>query len=260
MTLKNLIKAEFVMLWGELKNYYLNYIFYNLSILIAFIGLFYSFRNNKSQSSLLLLFGLVTWQLCSTAISYMAGVIQDEAMMGTLEQIFMTRTSVIGVFASKIVVNCTFCVCKAMIIFIICSLVFNVQNNILTLGYKNLFIILIMILCVISFYTLGLVFGGLTLYFKKVQPVCNVFTYILLFFTGITTSVSGLPKIIQSISYCIPITWANRCFDQIVNKGLSYSNDMIFLLLNVAIYTFLGYIAFTHCIKKAKKLGKLGQY
>ena len=96
-----LMKAECVMYLGELKQYWVNYVFYNISLLIMFMGLFYSFGATEpiNSGAVAMLYGLVAWQLCTSELSYFANVVEEEAMMGTLEQIFMTRTSVLKVFA-----------------------------------------------------------------------------------------------------------------------------------------------------------------
>lgn len=263
MTFLNLIKAELVMLYGEIKNYYLNYIFYNISILFTFIGLFYAFSNKGDKEALLLLFGLVTWQMSTSAINYLTYVIQDESLLGTLEQIFMTRTKVTEVFASKIIVNCLFNFIKAIILFIICMFVFGVGNTILGLGVKNILIMIIILITVFSFYGLGLMFGGISLYFKRVQSVCNTFTYLFLFFTGITIPIENLPKVIRPVSYVFPITWATRSIGEIVNSNtfniFGSFNILVFIIV-VITYFIIGYTFFKYSINKAKDQGKLGQY
>lgn len=263
MTIVNLIKAELVMLYGEIKHYYLNYIFFNISLLFIFTGLFFSFNDRGDIQSLVLLFGLITWQMCNSAISYLSYVIQDESMLGTLEQIFMTRTTIFQVFASKVLVNCLFNFIKALILFTICMLIFGVGTITLSLGIKNIAIITIILITVLSFYMLGLMLGGLSLYFKRVQAICNTLTYLFLFFTGITIPIENLPRIIQPISYALPITWASKCIQEIATKGLStfyISRNLIGFLISVSIYCIIGYLSFNQSVKRAKDLGKLGQY
>ena len=73
-----------------------------------------------------MLYGLVAWQLCTSELSYFANVVEEEAMMGTLEQIFMTRTSVLKVLTGKFVVTFLFDICKAVILFSLCALAFGI--------------------------------------------------------------------------------------------------------------------------------------
>jgi ABC-2 type transport system permease protein len=259
----SLVKAEIVMLIGELKEYSLNMIFYNLSLLILFVGIFYSFNNGIQRESLALLFGLITWQLSSSALNYMSYVVQDESLLGTLEQIFMTRTSIFSVFTSKIIVNFIFSIIKATLIFLICLFIFHAQDTFFNLGILNLHIITIILFTVLSFYMMGLMFGGIALFFKRVDSVVQVITYILLFFTNITIPIESLPEVIKPISYCIPISWEMNCIKLILENNTSsnvYYTNLIGLIISSMVFILIGCLSFNKCIKKAKNMGKLGQY
>ncbi len=82
------------MLIGEIKQYYLNYIFYNTGMVILFFGLFYNYYSEADDTKVLaMLICAILWQICTNGLQYLCYLIQDEAMMGTLEQMFLTRTS-----------------------------------------------------------------------------------------------------------------------------------------------------------------------
>ena len=92
--MRRLIKAEWTMLMGEIKQYYLNYIFYNAGMVILFFGLFYNYYYEASDTKVLaMLICAILWQICTNGIQYLCYLIQDEAMMGTLEQMFLTKTN-----------------------------------------------------------------------------------------------------------------------------------------------------------------------
>ena len=116
MNFINLVKAEFVMLIGELKHYYFNYIFYNIGILLFFIGIIHNF--DESNGIIMTLVGLVFWHSIISSMSYICNVIQDEALMGTLEQLFLSETPILEIFFSKIIVNLVFIVVKVAILFL----------------------------------------------------------------------------------------------------------------------------------------------
>lgn len=263
MKFKKLIKAEWVMLIGEVKQYLFNYIFYNIGLFFVFIGLFYAFKQDGTKDATVLLYGLIIWQLCNTAINYLSNVIQDESMLGTLEQIFMTRTSVFSVFFSKLIVNLVFGMIKIAIVFILCVFIFDVQDILVNLGIINIYIFIITIITVFSFYCLGLLFGGMALFFKRVNSFCSMLTYLLLFFTNITVPIESLPALIQPISYAIPITWAVRLINLLVFGAADTSIitiNFIGFIITSGLYLVGGVIAFNLSIKRAKELGKLGQY
>ncbi|MDU2709915.1 MAG: ABC transporter ATP-binding protein, partial [Finegoldia magna] len=118
-----LIKAEILMLYGELKHYYFNYIFYNLGIVIFFIGIIKNF--DFKDNVILQIVSLITWHIITSSISYLCNVIQDEAVMGTLEQLFLSKANILKIFLSKVIVNVMFTLAKSIILFCICLLVFH---------------------------------------------------------------------------------------------------------------------------------------
>lgn len=259
MKLNKLIKAEIIMFAGEVKSYSLNYLFYNLGLLLIFIGIFFSVNIDGNVNSLAFLYGLISWQLCNSALSYVSGVIEDEAVMGTLEQIFMTRTKGIYVFIVKIFIAFIFNLAKAIVLFIICALVFDVWDVIYSAGSRNFLIVLITSFVVLSFGMLGLSFGGLSLFKKKIQPFLNMVSYVLLFFSGITSSLDEMPTWIKAVSKLLPLTWLQELIKSILAGRLIINQIVIVMALSI-LYSFLGYVTFKCFLNKARREGKLGHY
>ncbi len=259
----DLVKAECIMLKGEIKQYYMNYIFYNIGLIVMFIGLFYSLEyDSNSKEGAVLLIGLVLWQLCTSALSYLPFVVSDEATMGTLEQIFMTRTNIKIVLLSKALVSFSFNLFKALLLFIICTFIFGNTNVFLSMGYKNIYILLIIIITTTSFYMLGLLVAGLALFFKRVGSVVNILNYIILFFSNITIPASSLPIAFKGISYFISVSWAMEIIRAIVYENIHNTSYYVLIgfISSTICFTFIGLIGFKMSLDKAKNLGKLGHY
>ena len=259
----NLLKAEIVMFVGELKQYYLNYVFYNLGLVTMFIGFFYSFNQNSNQKeAAILLIGLITWQLCTSGFTYFVGVIEDEALMGTLEQIFMTRTSIYKVLFSKALVTSLFNLLQAFLIFAICLVFFRCGGVFLGLGVKAVYICIVIVFTLISFYLLGLFAAGLALFYKRIQSVAQIINYVLLFFANITVDIQTLPAALQPIGYVVPIGWAMRIVRGLVlHDGIYIApGDVTGLVLSTVCFGLVGYVGFRISLKRAKKFGKLGHY
>ncbi len=264
MSFFEIIKAEFLMLKGEVKQYYINYVFYNLGLITMFIGLFYSLDYNpNSTEGAVLLVGLVMWQLCTSALSYFSYVITDEATMGTLEQIFMTRTSIIMVLFAKAIVSFSFNILKAIALFLVCCIFFQNINIFILLGVNNIFTMLIVLLVVLSFYILGLFVAGLALFYKRVGSITQIINYMLLFFANITAPISSLPTFIQPVAYVIPVSWGMDLIRSIiVNNSISsvkYST-LIFFVVSILCCGVIGVVGFILSLKRAKESGKLGHY
>lgn len=259
--ISKIIKAEFTMLLGEIKQYYLNYIFYNLSILILYFGLFYNFfKDSSSETILSALICLVLWQICSNSLQYLCYVIQDEAMMGTLEQIFLTKTSFISILLAKSLVNMMFVLFKGLISFILCVVLFGKIEILAILDVFDVALIfLIFIVTTFAFYCLGAIFGGLSLYFKRVSSLLNVFDYFLLLFTGVISTIDSYPVVFQSLLKLIPITQANNLIYAVCAGQVEIGSFILFSVL-IVVCVAISNAVLVLLLNRAKANGKLGQY
>lgn len=247
-----LIKAETLMLFGELKTYSLNYVFYNVGLIVLFTGLMYNYG-----SSIAMLLSLVLWHATTSSTSYLSSLISDEAMMGTLEQIFLTKTKIQMIMFSKVFVNLLFTLVKSIILLTISSLFFINKLNFELSFIDILFIIIIYIFTILTFYFLGEIFGGLSLYYKRISSILSVFTNILLLFSGVFSSI----ELNNAMFYVTPLPSSIRLISMVINKNYEQLFQVLvtFILL-VFVYIISGMIIFNLYIKKAKKDGKLNQY
>ena len=78
----------------------------------------------------------------TSALTYISSVIEEEAMLGTLEQMFMTRTNIIYIYTAKIIVNLAFNIVKALISFLIVIILFGFWNDFINIGFGNILIMM----------------------------------------------------------------------------------------------------------------------
>ncbi len=259
--MRKIIKAELIMLIGEIKQYYVNYIFYNLGMIILFCGIFYNYFSDKNDNLVLaMLISAVLWQISTNAIQYYSYLIQDEAMMGTLEQMFLSKTSFHKIIISKTIVNMGFVIIKGGFLFLVCMLFFCKQLSDIHIN----FIQLLMILCIFSvtvivFYGIGGLFGGLSLYFKRISAVINVINYFLLMFTGILKDPMTYAKNFAICIRLLPITNANILIGEILANETK-KVDILCFVISCLIFLLAGIVGMNTMIKLARKDGKLGQY
>lgn len=251
--LNKLIKAEMLMLYGEIKHYFFNYIFYNLGIIIMFVGIIKDF-NFKSDAALQIT-ALISWHIIASSLSYLCDVIQDEAVMGTLEHLFLTKTNILKIFISKVIVNIVFTMLKASIMFILCFLIF--LSRISEPIHPSFFLIVFIVeLVIASFgYSIGLLMGGLALYFKRISSFVQVITNILLFFSGILINI---PKT-EALYYIIPVPSAMNIIKGALYGGID-GNDILIFLINIFIYIVISIFIFNKLMLKTKYDGILGHY
>lgn len=259
--MRRLIKAELTMLAGEIRQYYLNYIFYNAGMVILFLGLFYNYYHEAQDTKVLaMLICAVLWQICTNGIQYLCYLIQDEAMMGTLEQMFLTKTSFFSILFSKTVVNLLFVVLKGFLLFSVCALLFRKIPMLLSASpVKYVWIVLIVIITAFSFYCIGGVFGGLSLYYKRISSILNVVDYFLLMFTGIIGDIDSYNVVFRYVIRLLPVTNANILINGILGNDVK-SADIVLFVGTVLAFSVAGIVVLNLLIQRAKKEGKLGQY
>lgn len=259
--MRRLIKAEWTMLIGEIKQYYLNYIFYNTGMVILFFFFFYNYYSEADDTKVLaMLICAILWQICTNGLQYLCYLIQDEAMMGTLEQMFLTRTSFFSILFSKIFVNMIFVILKGIILFFICAVLFHKVSMLMSVGLlKYIEIVTVIIITVFSFYCIGGVFGGLSLYYKRISSILNVVNYFLLMFTGIIGDINSYNVFLRYIIRIIPVTNANILINEILSDHVKLQ-DVLLFAETVLIFFVGGNVVLNLLIKKAKREGKLGQY
>ena len=133
MKIFSLLKAECSKVFGDIKIYYINYIFGNLNVFFMFFGLFYAFsKNNQTDTSkLLFLFGLMYWYFGVHAIDLISILIEEEIEQGTLEQLLLTRTSLSISLAFRIIAQILFDLFKGIFVFFICMVSFKIDFSIL---------------------------------------------------------------------------------------------------------------------------------
>lgn len=242
-----------LMLYGELKHYYFNYIFYNLGMIIFFIGLIKNF--NFKEHIILQIVSLITWHIITSSLSYLCDVVQDEAVMGTLEHLFLTKTGILKIFLSKVVVNILFTLFKSILMFIICMLVFSKQVSIpITVSFVSV-TVLIEIIMATAGYSFGLVLGGIAFYFKRISSFVQVITNLLLFFSGILINIDRG----NILYYILPIPSGMNIIKGAIFGNLQGHDVIIFLMITI-VYILCSLLFFKKLLNRTKMDGVLGNY
>ena len=118
-----LLRAECLRVFGDVKNYWFNYLLGNLNVFFMFFGLFFTFPKNQGASldKLLFLFGLMYWYFGTHAIDLVSLLMEEEIEQGTLEQLLMTRVPLAISFGFRIAAQVLFDLCKG-VLFYVCGL------------------------------------------------------------------------------------------------------------------------------------------
>ena len=205
------------------------------------------------------LLGLALFSFLGTGLSGLAGQVSWEQVTGTLEAVLATplRPSALAVGLS---LSGVLYACGEMAGYLLLGgLLLGAP-----LGNLNLLsAVVILLLAVISFNSLGLLAASVIVVFKRGNPVAWIFQGIAGLLGGVYFPVEVLPKWLQAISALIPVTYAVRGLQLAVYQGASVSalrGEIFSLALLAAVLLPLGLFSFAAAIRRAKRDGSLAHY
>ncbi len=148
-----------------------------------------------------------------------------------------------------------FVILKGIILFFICAVLFHKVSMLMSVGLlKYIEIVTVIIITVFSFYCIGGVFGGLSLYYKRISSILNVVNYFLLMFTGIIGDINSYNVFLRYIIRIIPVTNANILINEILSDHVKLQ-DVLLFAETVLIFFVGGNVVLNLLIKKAKRKG-----
>jgi ABC-type polysaccharide/polyol phosphate export permease len=111
----------------------------------------------------------------------------------------------------------------------------------------------------------SLILGGLTLRFRRIEILKELFQLVVLIFGGVFISLDRLPGWMADIARVLPLTpgvetLRKTLLDGVPLATLAKDGTLLWLIGNAAAYLVLGIAVFRWCELLAKREGTLGQY
>ena len=122
-----------------------------------------------------------------------------------------------------------------------------------------------LVLLVLGSVGYSLILGGLTLLFKRLEILKEVFQVVVLIFGGVLISLEHMPGWMATIARFLPLTpgvdvLRKTLLDQVSLGTLAGDGTLLWLVGNAVAYLLLGIVVFRWCERIAKRRGTLGQY
>lgn len=194
-----------------------------------------------------------------TGLGSFSGNIREEQMMGTLEAMMVTSTGVSRIILFSSLWDFIFTSIRAVIYLLVGIFLFNID-----MGNANLFAALIvLILTVVCFSSMGIISASLIMIFKQGDPVSSIFSTASGFLGGVFYPIAILPGWLQNLSYILPITYSLRAMRHALLQGYSLealSTDIFALIIFSIIMLPLSMLSFRYAIRRVKVDGSLTQY
>jgi ABC-2 type transport system permease protein len=202
------------------------------------------------------LIGIAITDYLTVSLNSFASEIRNAQMMGTLEALLVTPTSVPTILFSSSLFSFMLTSIRIVVYLAYGVAVFGLQ-----LHFTNIpLLILIMFLTILSFAGIGLISAGFILIFKQGNPLNWIMATASGVLGGILYPVSVLPAWLQPFSHVLPITYALETIRQILLNGSTFGDvyrEVMILMLFCVTLLPAGLIFMRYGLKRARKDGSL---
>lgn len=206
-----------------------------------------------------LLIGIALADYFTVATSSFASEIRGAQVVGTLESLLMTPTSISTILLSSFLYKLLYTSLRILMYFLVGTLVFGASINL-----SNMAAILItFILVLLPFIGIGLLSASFIIVLKQGSPISFIVSMSSGLLGGVLYPVQVLPDWIEPFSQLLPITHGLEAMRQILinNEGLVEISQQLFILLCFSLVLMTAGIAsIITAVRIARKEGSLLHY
>ncbi|MFC4557557.1 ABC transporter permease [Virgibacillus kekensis] len=253
----SVLKANTMMEFIELKRYKANTISLLLTFYIIFIAMMFGIQviGDPSQADTNIQFVIVNyifWYFAMMVLQSIGWTISDEAMKGTLEQLFMSPISPWKIFLARM-----FGMISNHFVLVVFLLFVSMATAGQWLNLNPVAIIPILILTLASMVGTAYIIAGMALIFKQISAFLQILQFIIAALTFVPLSVA--PYMVLA-----PFVKGVDMTRQVMIEGYVLTDftvaDFVWLIGNAIVYGIIGIAIYIACEKYAMKKGLLGHY
>lgn len=203
--------------------------------------------------------GMVLWDVVSTALWGIGNSIRSEQQLGTLEQLLLTNANRAILFTRRLASRMLGFATSTAYMYIFLQLFFG--KPIIVVNLPG--VILLLIIAAATATGFGLVYGAVVLWIKNPGPLSNILQFVLIGLSGIFYPIARMPAIIQYAAYAIPFTYLA---DLLRHEAMGTPTllqpilEYALLMTYTAALNAVGYVILLKIEERMKRVGKLGVY
>lgn len=255
----NLFWAELRRIWTLFLRYPSEAIGQIFGVTVLFYGLFLGIGYVAGPGGQFgarleaLVVGYVLWSLVVYAMSSLTWNLQNEAQMGTLEQLFLSPFGAGRVIATRALADL---VLNLGINFIILVLILLLTGTRL---YLSAGVLLPLIAALLGAYGLAFAVGGLVLLFKRAQQLVGMLQFFLVFL--VMAPLESLSGPLAALQWFLPIAPGAGIMRGMMAQGQPLEAlSLGAAFLNGLIFLAIGLLIFRWAARRVRYLGSLGGY
>ncbi|GEN31888.1 ABC-2 type transport system permease protein [Cerasibacillus quisquiliarum] len=253
----NLFKANLRKEYIEIKRYLPNTLAMIFTFYFIFIGLFAGIQfigdpNSADTNTQYLIVNYVFWFLGMMVIQSVGWQITNEAMRGTLEQLYMSPMGVWRILATRLTSTVILDLTLLIVLLFLTMLTTGqwLHINVVTIAP-------ILILTIMGMMGIGFMIAGLSIIWKQVSAFLQILQFIIAALTFI--SIKQAPFLVY-----FPFVKGIDLVRQVMINGATLSDitmmDYSILIINAVVYFVLGVFIYLGCERLAMKKGLLAHY
>ena len=205
------------------------------------------------------LIGIAFGDFLTLSLGGFSSEIRNAQLLGTLESLLVTPTSIATILFSSCLYNFAFTSTRILLYLLVGIFIFHLQLQLASIPA----FLLVLLLTVISFAGIGLLSAAFIIVFKQGSPITWIMGTTAGLFGGILYPVSVLPLWLKPVSSILPITHSLEAMRQILINGASLSaviDQVLILFIFSSLLMPVGLYSFLYGLSIAKKEGSLAHY
>ena len=206
------------------------------------------------------LIGFLIWKLCTGVLVAVPRMIEQEASMGTLENVMVTSYLPFSVlFFFRVIARSIRSCLEALLLGLVLTFVFGLSLTMSPAAF------LITFLTLAGVWGIGFALAGLAMIYKNIASVTSLVAYLAFTISGAFVPINSLGVVFTILKYTFPMTWGIDILRNVMIDGydlamLIRNGSLPGLLLQSAAMLIIGYVILNSSLNRVKVRGELGVY
>ena len=264
-------------LWSFLVRDYRTEISYRFSFILNLSGIFFSVFTFFFISELIgqeanpylqeydgdyfsfVIIGIAFSGYFGVGLTGFSRALREAQTTGTLEAMVMTPLPMSTLVIGSALWSYVFTTLRVFVFLLLGVVIFTLDLQ----GANYAAALVVLILSIISFASIGIIAAGIIMIIKRGEPLTGLFSAFANLVGGIYYPVAILPQGLQLVARLIPVTYAVRAMRLALLAGASWSEilpDIVALLVFIVILCPLALLIFNRAMERARIDGSLAHY
>jgi ABC-2 type transport system permease protein len=205
----------------------------------------------QQQASLI---GFLTWYLCMKVLAGIPRMVEEEAAVGTLENVWLTPAAPFTLLALRTITLCGRYLTEMALLAVVLHLFLRLP--VLATGQS----FWILLLTLLGSCGVGIGLAGAAIVYQSVGSLAGIVANLALIISGALTPLSNSGLVFTLLKYAFPTTWGIELLREAAAGQVVSPSEMGGLLMQTVLFLIIGGWLFHLSFSQAKMAGSLSAY